>query len=114
MRRTPPIRPALLALALLAASTGVSVAHQFWLDVSDHAPRRGEVVEVRALSGTGFRGETRPWTAARCVEFAWHTDRPFSLAPFVMEGETRWAAQAFVDTTGGWVQYQSTFASIEL
>ncbi|HXS82250.1 MAG TPA: DUF4198 domain-containing protein [Methylomirabilota bacterium] len=115
MRRTrTPLRPAVLGLVLLAASAGVSVAHQFWLDVTDHAPRRGEVVEVRALSGTGFRGETRPWTGARCVEFAWHTDRRLALAPFATEGETRWAAQAFVDTTGGWVQYQSTFASIEL
>jgi hypothetical protein len=28
--------------------------------------------------------------------------------------ETRWAQQAFVDTAGGWVQYRSNFASIEL
>ena len=115
MRRAPaPLRPAVLGLALLAASSGAAVAHQFWLDVSDHAPRRGDSVEVRALSGTGFRGETRPWTAGRCVEFSWQTYRRFALAPFASEGETRWARQAFMDTTGGWVQYQSTFASIEL
>jgi uncharacterized GH25 family protein len=104
----------LLGLALLAATAGVAVAHQFWLDVSDLAPRRGEMVEVRALSGTGFQGETRPWTISRCVEFAWHTGRRLALAPLAEEGETRWARQAFTDTAGGWVQYQSTFASIEL
>jgi uncharacterized GH25 family protein len=102
------------SLALLAAWAGVAVAHQYWLNVSDHAPRPGERVEVGALSGTGFRGETRPWSKDRCVEFSWVTYRRFALTPFAADGETRWAQQAFMDTAGGWVQYQSNFASIEL
>jgi hypothetical protein len=48
------------------------------------------------------------------VEFAWQANRRLALAASAAEGETRWARQAFMDTAGGWVQYQSTFASIEL
>ena len=107
-------RAAVAGLALLAACTGVALAHQFWLNVSDHVPKPGEKLEVGALSGTGFRGEARPWSSERSVEFAWHTDRRVALASFAEDGETRWAEQAFMDTAGGWVQYQSTFASIEL
>ena len=112
MRRL--LRTAVLATVLLAVTSGRALAHQFWLNVSDHAPKPGEQVAVGALSGTGFQGEARPWSTGRCVEFAWHTDRRFALAPFAQDGEARWASQAFTDTLGGWVQYQSTFASIEL
>jgi len=108
------LRTAVLATVLLAVTSGRALAHQFWLNVSDHAPKPGEQVAVGALSGTGFQGEARPWSTGRCVEFAWHTDRRFALAPFAQDGEARWASQAFTDTLGGWVQYQSTFASIEL
>jgi len=103
-----------LGLALLASCAGPALAHQFWLSVSDHAPRLGEPVVVGALSGTGFRGEARPWASDRCVEFAWHAERRIALAPFARDGETRWANQVVTDTAGAWVQYQSTFASIEL
>jgi uncharacterized GH25 family protein len=117
--RRPPFapRPALIGLALLAAIAGaadVARAHQFWLNVSDLTPRFGEKVDVGALSGTGFRGEARPWTSERCVEFSWHTYRRFALSPFASEGETRWAGQAFMDTSGGWVQYESNFAVSDL
>jgi len=103
-----------LGWALLVACAGSAVAHQFWLSVSDHAPRPGEPVVVGALSGTGFRGEARPWSNDRCVEFSWNTGHRTALAPLARDGETRWATRAFADTAGGWVQYQSTFASIEL
>jgi uncharacterized GH25 family protein len=103
-----------LALAVLATCAGRAGAHQFWLNVSDHAPQPGETVDVGACSGTGFRGEARPWASERCVEFAWDTDRRLALAGSAAAGETRWARRAFVDTAGGWVQYQSTFAAIEL
>lgn len=105
---------ALIGLTLLATCGDVSLAHEFWLNVSHLTPRRGERVEVGALSGTGFRGEARPWSDQRCVEFSWRTYRRFALSPFTEEGGTRWARQAFMDTAGGWLQYQSTFASIEL
>ena len=103
-----------LGLILLATCAGSAIAHQFWLNVSDLAPRPGEPVVVGALSGTGFRGEARPWSNDRCVEFAWDTGRRMALAPLARDGETRWATRALADTAGGWVQYQSTFASIEL
>ena len=110
----PPFRSLLVGLALVVLSSGLALAHQFWLNVSDHAPTPGEPVAVGALSGTGFQGEARPWSNARCVEFAWHTNRRLALAPFAEDGETRWASQPFTDTLGAWVQYQSNFASIEL
>jgi uncharacterized GH25 family protein len=115
MHRVPyTLRSVLHTLALLASCAGVARAHQFWLNVSDHAPQLGEQVEVGALSGTGFRGEARPWSNERCVEFSWYTYRRFALSPFTADGRTLWAQQAFMDTAGGWVQYQSNFASIEL
>lgn len=110
----PPLRSLLLGFALVAFSSGLAVAHQFWLNVSDHAPRCGESVTVGALSGTGFQGEARPWSNERSVEFAWTTSRRVEVAPRAEDGETRWASLAFEDTAGAWVQYQSTFASIDL
>jgi uncharacterized GH25 family protein len=110
-------RPALAlrsGLVLLAVAADASLAHQFWLNVSDLTPSRGETVEVGALSGTGFRGDARPWQVERCVEFSWRTYRRFALSPFATQGATQWARQAFMDTAGGWVQYQSNFASSEL
>jgi uncharacterized GH25 family protein len=108
-------RSAPIALALLALAADAALAHQFWLNVSDLTPRLGETIEVGALSGTGFRGEARPWTRERAVEFSWQTYRRFALSPFAgEEGATRWAQHAFMDTAGGWVQYQSNFAVSEL
>ena len=107
-------RTAVLATVLLALTSGLALAHQFWLNVSAHTPKPGEQVVVGALSGTGFQGEPRPWANQRCVEFAWHASSRLAITPHAEDGDTRWASQAFTDTAGAWVQYQGSFASIEL
>ena len=112
MRRSSTIPT--LGLLLLAACAGAATAHPFWLNVSDHLPKQGETVTVGACSGTGFRGEAKPRASDRCVDFSRYTYRRFALTPIGQEGETVWAQQAYMDTAGGWVQYRSTFASIEL
>ena len=111
---SPRAVTATLVFLLALASVGPARAHQFWLSPSDYAPRRGEPVRVGAASGVGFRGEARPWSAERSVRFSWNAPRPFPLASSTTEGEAVWAERAFDDSAGVWVQYQSTFASIEL
>ena len=89
-------------------------AHQYWLTLTDYTPSAGGVVEVRACSGMGFRGEAKPWNPNRCVDFSWITYRRFTLAPMAPEGKLVWAHQSYFDGGGAWVQYQSNFANIEL
>jgi len=107
-------RPVPLALLSAVLVAGAAHAHQYWLTVSDHAPQPGETVVIGACSGTGFRGEARPWAADRCVDFSYTTFRRFALTPYTGEGDIVWGEQAAMDTLGTWVQYQSNFASIEL
>ena len=89
-------------------------AHQYWLSPSNYSPAPGELVDVRAYSGTGFRGEAKRWSPARCVEFSTFSYRAFSLSTLVREDSLVWARSAFSDPAGTWLQYQSNHASIEL
>lgn len=114
MHRLPASARALLLALPLLVSAQRAHAHQYWLTLSDYAPRIGEWVEVGASAGVGFRGEAKVWDPGRCVGFTWITYRPFSLVPMAPEGETLWARQTYFDTLGTWVGYQSNFASIEL
>ncbi len=106
-------RSALLGLLLLLfAAPGT--AHQYWLSPSQYSPAQKELVDVGACSGTGFRGEAKPWAPERCVSFSFFTYRPFSLAEMAPSGSTMWARQTFADGGGTWLQYQSNHAFVEL
>ncbi|MEQ1833759.1 MAG: DUF4198 domain-containing protein [Candidatus Eisenbacteria bacterium] len=111
-RRRTVVLTVLAALSL--ALTAPVSAHEYWLTMSDLAPRLGQTVEIGAAAGTGFKGEAKLWDPQRAVEFAWHIQRRFSLTPMAPEGETRWGWFTFPDTTGLWVQYQSNFVGITL
>ena len=107
-------RGALLAALLLVMLAMPARAHEYWLTLTDLTPKLGQTVEIGAASGVGFRGEAKLWDPQRAVEFAWHSQRRFSLAPMAPEGEARWGWFTFPDTTGVWVQYQSNFVGITL
>src|SRR6266516_3408462 len=119
---TPPMRiprigragAALLAAVLLGGGPSGAHAHQYWLSAGDYAPRPGELVEIRACSGVAFRGEAKPWSPDRAVEFSWTGARRTPLARLGVAGDVVWARQAFADSGGAWVTYESNFASIEL
>lgn len=102
-----------LVVCCVCSACAVS-AHEYWLTVSDLAPKLGQTVEIGAASGVGFRGEARLWDPQRSVEFAWSNFRRYSLAPMAPEGEARWGWFTFPDTSGVWVQYRSNFADITL
>lgn len=112
-RRIWPLHSAVLGLVLLCVAAP-GTAHQYWLSPSHYSPAPGELVDVAACSGTGFRGEARAWAPERCVEFSFHTNRAFALGVLAAEGSAVWARQAFSDGGGTWLQYQSNHASIEL
>jgi hypothetical protein len=103
-----------LCLLLLLAIAPPASAHEYWLAPSSHAPRTGEVVEMGALAGTGFRGERKPWSSARCVRLVAHVARTLDLAPLGQSGEIVWARFAPRDGGGAMLAYESSFTSIEL
>ena len=56
----------LLTITLLALS-GVSQAHEFWLQPGTYATKPGMVVPVRIKAGEGFEGIEYPWIPSRVI-----------------------------------------------
>lgn len=98
------------ALGLLGTPAG---AGPYWLCATNLCPRPGDPIDVGAMSGDGFRGETRYFDRARCEEFSWVTYRPFTMAPMAQDEEARWGHFTFTDRGGTWLQYCSDFLPIE-
>lgn len=98
-------------IALLAAPVG---AHEYWLAPSRYAGAVHEAVEVGALAGTGFRGERKPFSSARCLRFEARTGRRLDLSKVARDGELVWARFAPSDSGGAMLAYESNFAIIEL
>jgi len=46
-----------------------ALSHEFWLSPSAYRASAGLSVEIQACVGTGFRGETLPYSPARTVRF---------------------------------------------
>lgn len=105
---------AALTAGLWVASVAAAQAHPFWLTASDLRPRKGDPVQLGACSGVGFKGEARDFSRARCVDYSWVVNRPYTLAPLALDGEPDWGRITFEYASGQWVQYVSDFASIEL
>jgi len=61
-------RRVVIALAA-AACSGVSLAHEFWLEASAFRVRAGEMVGVRTLVGDGLVGESRPRDPTKLERF---------------------------------------------
>jgi hypothetical protein len=73
-----------------------------------------DTVEIGALAGTGFRGERKPYSSARCVRFIARTARVVDLTRVAGNGDLAWARFAPSDDGGAMLAYESDFARIEL
>src|SRR2546426_2724418 len=100
-----------IALALAAGPTD---AHQFWLAPSQYIAPPGRALEIRALAGTGFRGERKPWSPAHCVRFVARTASMLDLTRAASPGDFAWTRFAPSDAGGAMVAFQSGFTPIEL
>ncbi len=96
---------------LLAPAAG---AHEFWLTPTRYVLRARETSEIGAIAGTGFRGETMPYSSLRCARWVARTDRTLDLARVAANGEMVWARFAPADTRGALLAFESTFTPITL
>src|SRR5437762_11182563 len=87
--RLGTVLPLVLVAAALAASP--ARAHQYWLAPTRYDAKPHEPVGVGAFAGTGFRGEAKPWSPARCVRFVARTSRLIDLSRAAAPGATAWA-----------------------
>jgi len=98
----------------LALASGPADAHQFWLAPSQYVALPGRAVEVRALAGTGFRGERKPWSPSHCVRFVARTARVLDLTRAASPGDFVWSRFAASDAGGAMLAFESGFTPIEL
>ena len=98
---------------LLALATP-AFGHEYWLSTNTWRCAPGDTVAVRAMVGTGFRGELKPYTAKRTVRFTFEGTRALDLVPLGANGETEWAHIAPSDGLGAVVCYESNSTFIEL
>jgi uncharacterized GH25 family protein len=102
---------AVLALALAAVP---ALAHEYWLAPTRYDAARGDTLAIRALVGTGFRGEPRPYAASRVRRFTLETARSLDLSKLGTNGDLVYARLIAPDDGGALIAYASDFASIEL
>jgi len=91
-----------------------AAAHEFWIAPSSHRAGPGDTIAIGARVGTGFRGESLPFSARRCVRLVARAGRTVDLAPAAIEGDPRWARFAPPDDSGVLFGYESDFTSITL
>jgi hypothetical protein len=104
-------------LACLIAGTlacNTAAAHEFWLASSRYLGGPGAPVTVRALAGTGFRGEEKPWDPGHAIRFVAKTARSIDLTRAASPGDFTWASFAPSDAGGAMVAFESGFTPIEL
>jgi uncharacterized GH25 family protein len=98
----------------LAGSSGGATAHEYWLAPSSGRAAKGDTVVVRAVAGTGFRGEFKPFNHTRTLRLTYEAAAPVSLTPLGVSGETQWARVVPTDDRGAMLTYVSDATSIEL
>ena len=118
-RRPPgtPRRPVVslvLAIACAAAAATPALAHQFWLSPSRYDPSRGQVVEVGAVAGTGFRGERKPWSPPNARRLVARAAKTIDVAGAATIGQDAWIRFAPSDAGGALLAYESAFTPIAL
>ncbi|MEO5878515.1 MAG: DUF4198 domain-containing protein [Candidatus Eisenbacteria bacterium] len=109
----------LLAVCFAAAicaglGPGTACGHEFWLAPSTYRAGPRDTLAIRALVGTGFRGEPRPYQTGRTARFTMHGATQIDLAPGVANGEYLWALLVPPDHGGQLIGYRSNFTNIEL
>ena len=96
-----------LLVAIVASLTPCSpaTAHEYWLAPSVSRGAERTAWSVGGFVGTGFRGEARPYQAARAVRFelrGWGPGAVTDLKSQAREGDSTWAT--------GTMQRCSTFS----
>jgi len=109
-----PIRFVSAACLCLALVAGRADAHEYWLSLDRWIAPVGQPVALSALSGTGFRGERKPYSPERVVRLVARTGVLLDLRAATSIGELVWTSFAPSDDGGAMFGYQSTFAPIEL
>jgi len=113
-RTFPALLVWLISIFWLAASALPTEAHEFWLAPSQYLAGPGKALEIRALAGTGFRGEEKPWSPPHCVRFVARTARVLDLSGAASPGDLAWARFAPSDAGGAMLAFESGFTPIEL
>jgi hypothetical protein len=108
-----PLLVTSLALAILLMGQPAD-AHEYWLSLDHWIAPVGQPVALSALSGTGFRGERKPYSPERVVRLVARTGLLLDLRAAASIGELVWTSFAPSDDGGAMFGYQSTFAPIEL
>ncbi len=103
-----------IALLLPALPARPAFAHEYWLAPARYDVRPQPPVELGAIAGTGFRGERKPWSPARCVRFVARAERTLDLARGATSGEDVWARFAPADDGGAMLAFESGYIPIEL
>lgn len=114
---SPRHRPPGLAAALVAALTLhplPAAAHEFWLEVAPTAAVPGDTVVVRAVVGTGFQGEWKPYATPRAVQLQLRTTRTIDLTRVAVNGDLAYARIILPDAGGALLSYASNFVPIEI
>jgi uncharacterized GH25 family protein len=91
-----------------------AAAHEFWLAPSRYAGGPGVPVTIRALAGTGFRGEEKPWDPGHSVRFVARAGRSIDMTRATSPGDFTWARFAPSDAGGAMLAFESGFTPIEL
>ena len=103
-----------LATAFLMLVASAAGAHEFWLTPTRYLLKAHAASDIGAVAGTGFRGETMPYSSLRCVRWTARTDRTLDLARVAGNGEMIWTRFAPADDRGALLAFESTFTPIEL
>jgi uncharacterized GH25 family protein len=111
--------PHVAAIALLAppsvlVAAAPAAGHEYWLSPSSYRTAAGDTLAIRALVGTGFRGEPRPYAPSRVRRFTLTASRTIDLASHGRNGDLEWARFALPDAGGALFAYESDFAPITL
>jgi hypothetical protein len=104
-------------MCLFALAGWVAVpasAHEFWLTPGKYIVWPPDTAVVRAVAGTGFRGEAKPWDPTHSVRFVARTARRVDLAPGTSPGDFVWSRFTPVDRGGAMFAFESGFTPIEL
>jgi len=109
-----PIGFVFTACLCLAFAAGQADAHEYWLSLDRWIAPVGQPVALSALSGTGFRGERKPYSPERVVRLVARTGVLIDLRAASSIGELVWTSFAPSDGGGAMFGYQSEFAPIEL
>jgi len=117
--RRPCRRAGLLLCVLsvagaLAGGPLLARAHEYWLAPSRAATQAGDTVVVRAVAGTGFRGEFKPFNRQRTLRLTYEAQRAVPLTPLGVNGETQWARVVPTDGQGAMLTYVSDATGIAL